>query len=98
METKAEDLEGIRQRLEVLQSLIKFPPWAQVAERIAVQAEARQRELMSKPIGSIEDAMKLNFNLGIVAGMRAAVTLPEKMMELEREAFNSLLEEERDGD
>lgn len=50
---------------------------------------------MSKPIGSVDDALKLNFKLGVVAGMSQAIKLPEKLMELERETFNQLLEEHR---
>ena len=50
---------------------------------------------MSKPIGSMDDALKLNFKLGIVAGMMAAIELPQTLMELDREEFNQLLERDR---
>ena len=92
-----ETLEEVRQRLEGLQSLLKFPPWVQVASRIKAQAAVRQKELMAKPLGSMEDALHLNFKLGIVAGMALAAQLPEKLVELDYETFQRMLERERDG-
>jgi hypothetical protein len=68
-----------------------------VVKRIEDQAIVRQRELMARPLGSIDDAIQLNFRLGIVAGMVAATKLPEMLMELDREEFNNILERERNG-
>jgi len=55
----------------------------------------REMQHKAKPVASMDEALQQNFEKGIVAGMRLAVTLPEQMVELEREAFNQKLQEER---
>lgn len=46
-------------------------------------------------MASIDEAIQRNFDIGIVAGMRLAIQLPGKLCELQREAFNQKLAEER---
>jgi len=50
-------------------------------------------------MATTDEALQRNFEIGIVAGMRLATRLPETLCDLEREAFNQKLNEERaDGD
>jgi hypothetical protein len=96
MDSKPEDdLEELRQRLEGLQSLLKFPPWVQVVDLIEKQAAARSLEYKDKPLGKVDDALIQNFQKGVVAGMRLAIQQPKTMVEILREQFNTKLEEER---
>jgi hypothetical protein len=90
-----EGLEEIRQRLEALQSLLKFPPWAQAVELIERQCIARSFNFNQKPVASIDEALIQNWEKGIVYGMRLAMKQPAAMAELLREQFNAKLVEER---
>ena len=93
MEDLAESLQATRDRMETLQSLLKFPPWVQVVELIEKQATNREAPLLKTPLAGIDQALHLNYQLGIVAGMRLAIALPAHLEALEREAFTSMLRE-----
>jgi len=92
--TPADDLEGIREKLEVLQSLLKFQPWARVVEIIANQIVGRERAA-TKPIDSIGGALVQNYEKGIITGLRLAISLPKTIVDNLQEEFNAKLEEER---
>jgi len=66
-----------------------------VANFVEQQAMARELNYKSKPLATVDEALVQNFEKGIVAGMRIAMQLPSKMMELDKEAFNIILQEER---
>ena len=97
MDNPAEDLEEIRQRLEGLRSLLKYPPWVHQVSLVEAQCVARETPFKKQPISSIDEALKQNYQKGIVEGMRLAIALPGKLEELAREAFNLKLEEERNN-
>lgn len=90
-----DDLEVIRLKLEGLQSLLKFQPWAQAVELIEKQCESRSLQFQHKPVSSIDEALVQNYEKGIVAGMRLAIDQPLKMAEILRDEWNAKLDEER---
>ncbi len=80
--------------MEVLQSLLKFQPWAQVVNMVVEQISARER-VVNKPVDSIGGVLSQNYEKGIIVGMKLAVGFPAVKLDVLREEFNMKLTEVR---
>jgi hypothetical protein len=66
-----------------------------VVDLVEKQAAARSLEYKDKPMATMDEALIQNFQKGVVAGMKLAVSQPKVLCEILREQFNMKLEEER---
>ena len=86
-------LEKVRLEREELRILLKHPAWVRLVKIYQVQSDRREKELIRKPISSMDDALLRNVQKGIVIGLKIAAQLPYQIYDKRVEDFQQLIEE-----
>jgi hypothetical protein len=90
VEVPQETEDSVRDRLEILQSLLDHPGWHVLLRVMKEQLNARAKEL-GKPFVTVDDALKHNYALGIIHGIRNTLIMPHSLKSVAEEAWRGYL-------
>ena len=72
--------------------------WAELVELVKAQNISRERNMMAKVHLTQEDALKHNYELGLIHGQRNVIALPLQIINIRKEEFHELVRQERHDD
>jgi len=87
--------EIAREKLEVLQSLLHHPGWLLLRDVIIRQMQLRAQTAYALALESVDEALKQNYQTGVIHGLRLAATLPQKIHDEAQEVWKEILNDQR---
>lgn len=79
--TEDNRVEEALQLIEQFQTLQRSTGWKSLEKQLDDQIKLRYNEVVLKPLDSINDATRVEFMKGEIAGLRLALELPAKIIE-----------------
>lgn len=86
-----EEMQLARDVLEGLRSLVKSPGWAQAVRLIEANCKARENQLGQQPTIDMEEALRKNYEIGIIHGLKLVPTIIVTAGKTASETYKSLL-------